>query len=1128
MRVVNMAHFWVSFVTLLLSINYKNACLAAQSEAEAQIVLEVPAMGRMAQLGEFYDATDDTFLNQLIFSRRVPEGANLITTVDNPSTETKFQVVEGMIQKLTFLGIAASIAVTLKTGGFNIDVKGAASYVKDEKHSEKFVEGFLVHKTETSRDSVDLFYEGIRPYVDVNVLMETTSTHVVTGIYNGADVAARFTDKNQLDQDRQDIKGHLEIAFSMQNIQVSGSATVNITDGEFTNSSSYELKVSGDVPMDTIPRNAYEVIEFIKTIPTLLEDINSGKGKPIRYVLTPLHELQKVYKMDYMKAKVVEAIDEAILNEILETFEAIGKTRQKLNDIQDLFDKYVHSCMTPSIKKSLDELSNFFDATAGQFTADIRNGLVAVRNNTREMGDLQVIINEYNTHENASAKVNIRLEHEFEDGKRKIQFFEAFMKHMEPEQYMTESTYEADLIKTDDHVFYVLFYNLTLVDQDIEAWEDGTYLFFNQLKRIWSKLKVVDCDFALQNATCKSLTKTKIYSFISNRKVSSDVLLDYGKYQRYDTLRIPAIQIINHDKIYELGNMFNVSTGSFIEASLLNRKNTLKTETTYPAKKIKCEIFHHTNQSMLEALSIPPEKHIPLLLQNEILNGTGLILNVEQEHTKERLNLICVCTSKKEWINIASISKTFFDSIDLLSLVDRKEASHFIQATEYILNGVVSLEIPKSDGAADLLRRKLDVIKSAIEVTHEGGDIFTNPGFVGITIRMFTDLQNREILEVTSLADILNKFFELQKSIENHESRSPVYTLYPIPTMQTQYGLITEPRYVNNRAIFLNFLQFAGHFDNFVPLVYNISNATSSFSPYLECIPKVTMDQIQNYEKTSRDYLNSSKVTLDRAFRQFKEKDDPSLLNQPLEELSNVTTEGERALTKLIEIKQVYKEKKTFYDIWLKNKETFSGAYITGKDQIVKAIEASDNKLVYLLFFQLAWMKDFQEIWIENMSTFFSLFVKTNHTGFAVDCEFFECGVGQPVIQEYDHRKLSCPDVVLRIKNQEKGNETAEGRLEQDLKDHIGTQEISFISLHKQVQATKASMETYKTSTYAKINKMIEELKNSEGSPPPVNAIYTIYPYQNYPNQVWNGTCWKDISSTIPGVYGQAMQRINC
>ncbi|CAG7722662.1 unnamed protein product [Allacma fusca] len=1065
-------------------------------------VIEVPAFGRVAQLGEFYDATEEQFLNQMIFGKRLPANLDLITSLDNPSTSTRFQVVESMTQKITFLDISASLAVSLKCSSFSVDVKGSASFVKDEKQSEKHVEGFLVHETQTSRDSVDLFNEGIRPYVDVDFLSETTASHVVTAIYYGADVAARFTDTNILSQDQQDIKGKLEISFSLSEmLKVEAMAEVNITNGDYSNSSTYDLKVSGDVPMNIIPTNSFEVMEFIYTIPELLKNINGGKGKPIRYVLTPVKRLEEAYSLEIKNAKTVNTIDAAILQNILIAFDDIGKTRQKLNDLQELFENYMYRCLTPSIKKSLDILSNNFDVRAGNFTVDTRKGLVKARGNATAFGELQDILTSYMHHPDYPSNVNVRLEHDFVDGIRKIQFYEAFRQHKV--QYLTESSYESSLINTNASVVYTFFYNLSLVDADASSWEDGTHIFFGQLKQSGAQLKVVDCDFPFGSSTCSQLNKSMIHSFINNKRVSSDVLSDFFSYTRSEPIRLPAFSHASLNTLevtYELGQMYIRKTGDFLQDFIVSRQdNSLRILDEEEAETMQCEIISPSYKSMFLALHIHPMFQVPILLRNVSLQGSGQIFSFPQDHAKDRLNLVCERRSGKQSIKVNNAS--IVRSLDFVSLIGRPDATHFVQSTEYVGTTVISMETSKSPESAHRLQSKLRNIKASLE---QDPTVTLDLEFEGVEVTIYSDVLPHSQIHTRTWDETMKVLKVVENTFQNDKTQgTKVYHLYPIANIQLDYGIISE-RKMDASMSFSGLLEFAKYFDKQASLRFRIENETEFLRKYELCTPEVERKKIDEIHLQFQEKVGLWMKTLESVYPAFYLSGNPSDLKVSLENMEKILTAGENVFGMLTAITEGLSEPISFYEVAKK----FSYKYIISEGMWTEAFYEALNKRTYFLFYQQDWMDDFPEVWVENLSIFFTEFTDASKKAFIVDCSFFPgsfvCrNVTQPLIHEYTNGTITSKDFVDKLKKEEGGDKGEQDRIREGLKVHTEKENESFKSIDSDVAEAQDDLQSAYTGINGTIKKLEEAIKNSDGGAPPIDYMYIQFKNQKLPHDLW-------------------------
>ena len=153
-------------------------------------VLNRPALGNTACLGDLYDARTDRFCNLSILLRALPD--QVIQCTESPFVDLKFIYSEAVREKLAKLGIEGSISLSILAG--LVPLEGSGKYLQEEIQAEHAVRSTLLYSVGTKVETVNVHHEDFPSYVSARALGDQDgltacgATHVVTKIDWGAKV----------------------------------------------------------------------------------------------------------------------------------------------------------------------------------------------------------------------------------------------------------------------------------------------------------------------------------------------------------------------------------------------------------------------------------------------------------------------------------------------------------------------------------------------------------------------------------------------------------------------------------------------------------------------------------------------------------------------------------------------------------------------------------------------------------------------------------------------------------------------------------------------------------------------------------------------------------------------------
>ncbi|CAF1372540.1 unnamed protein product [Didymodactylos carnosus] len=177
---------------------------------ETTSVLKLRALGRPFQLGMLYDARNDelipgiTLWNPTVLEKNIKSVDNTRETGYKISTEDTFE------EKSSMLGINAELKLSVLAG--LVEVSGSAEYINDRKKTEHVERLTLQYSTKTRFDHLTMTHLGRGNANHPEVFDQKIATHVVTGIFYGAEAYLIFDRTYSSTEDRTKVQGLVKAA----------------------------------------------------------------------------------------------------------------------------------------------------------------------------------------------------------------------------------------------------------------------------------------------------------------------------------------------------------------------------------------------------------------------------------------------------------------------------------------------------------------------------------------------------------------------------------------------------------------------------------------------------------------------------------------------------------------------------------------------------------------------------------------------------------------------------------------------------------------------------------------------------------------------------------------------------
>jgi len=391
------------------------------------------ALGRIAWLGDMYDARTDRFCAQSVFKETIPPAA--IKKRENPHSNISFTTVNSVNDKLNILDVKADLKLSVLAGW--VEVGGSARYLEESKDSFKSVESALVYNITTVVENIDLFNDELKTCFSQDALsLSRAATHVVVAIYWGANCTVTITDENVEDEDKTEVEASFKARLENLKFLVSPSGGMEDRSSEQYRErcDTFSLKIFGDIlpdSFDQFPTTLDGAVELMRKIPDLVSKSNDGKGKPLKYVLFPLSSapLIQILTEIALQNNDNQQVDQnpisyASINErqIIRTsylFSYISELRRKAHDY---YNELNHHCRWITAEEELRNARKTEEDLAvqeGRLKSDLSKCLKEIRSKNADGDSLEDLCK---THRDEANKIFQRCEEIYNREKQQIVF----------------------------------------------------------------------------------------------------------------------------------------------------------------------------------------------------------------------------------------------------------------------------------------------------------------------------------------------------------------------------------------------------------------------------------------------------------------------------------------------------------------------------------------------------------------------------------------------------------------------------------------------------------------------------------------------------------------------------------
>lgn len=218
----------------------------------------------------------------------------------------------------------------------------------------------------------------------------------------------------------------------------------------------------------------------MKKIPTLMREVNDGKGKPIRYMMVLISTLNRfLNKAELLSDHLVKQLDEGSVVRFVKLFDETSEIKQELSDLYN--DMVNHKfCVQVNEIKKVDEIRTKLNLAEANLRSKLAATLIEVRSGRAGAEQLENIRNEFEDGNFSLSKVRSDM-NSFCNIIEKIKFADVLM--AEGVTYIGLGiSIETEKIKNGISDIYVLFFSDILKKTDKQLWCDNLDLFLSLVR----------------------------------------------------------------------------------------------------------------------------------------------------------------------------------------------------------------------------------------------------------------------------------------------------------------------------------------------------------------------------------------------------------------------------------------------------------------------------------------------------------------------------------------------------------------------------------------------------------------------------------------------------------------------
>jgi len=290
------------------------------------------ALGRIARLGDLYDATTDNFCKKSVFGQPLPPDSPAISKTDNPYNDSRRYEVSTLEEKCRQLKVTGELQLSILAGMCE-QIQGSAEYLTQKKNSFGTVTRIQISYIKTVTERLEVSHDHVKNYILKEAIHHPRATHVVVEIEWGANCVITTMERKYKVEKKQEAEGVLGWIGSGL-VKAGNYLSGNTNEAETEERTETSVEILGDVLPDELPQTSAAAQDMMQSIPQLVQNCNDGKGKPLTYVMIPIGHLD--WKKRSQQVTFI-SIDDARAMNVVRLFDRMTELRdgvKKRNEVE--------------------------------------------------------------------------------------------------------------------------------------------------------------------------------------------------------------------------------------------------------------------------------------------------------------------------------------------------------------------------------------------------------------------------------------------------------------------------------------------------------------------------------------------------------------------------------------------------------------------------------------------------------------------------------------------------------------------------------------------------------------------------------------------------------------------------
>ena len=376
-----------------------------------------PALGEAGSLGQLYDVREDKVLRASILktkSQLLPDKSVQPTTHSSYTYEAT--VTDSLEEKFSKLQVSVDFRASLLCGM----LKGCwgVDYCSSQKTDARTVQASVICKTKKKSEDLLLANDELRECLDLEALHTAGATHVICGLEWGAQtIVTAEVATTTVDQARSiragignrgtEVKDMAEEDARVAKQGILGRVLDTIGkahaggkvdwDSKFKRTaSSFKFKIISDIGDPGIPRDVDDVLRFLETSKSEINNLNDGKGVPITFHLRPIDDIAKRFNINLQHSTTVQRLDEEYVDGFVKLLEKRRAIRLELKEYKAFLKQHSFCVPAIQIEKAGEQLEDAREEE-DRLRMSLKQAVESIRGGREKMDKLRVALKRGNS-----------------------------------------------------------------------------------------------------------------------------------------------------------------------------------------------------------------------------------------------------------------------------------------------------------------------------------------------------------------------------------------------------------------------------------------------------------------------------------------------------------------------------------------------------------------------------------------------------------------------------------------------------------------------------------------------------------------------------------------------------------